>query len=223
MYASADFEDDLEHKEDDSSSSEDVSNKKRRSSLAPKSKMRNRSKHEISLERKSRDAVKVAIDMLAYFNGGDISSLRELIDTHFHSNCSLKTPALEETLFGRNYIIDYYIGLLAAHADAVIFGKNFRYQNREVGFRVYFAGSKTHSTENDFLFKSDKRSRIDEMKSVDQLLPEEIARLKAIEDSGQSIAVQGRGCFVLKFNEENQVYAMDCTWEITSFAPVEIR
>eukprot|EP01031_Cornospumella_fuschlensis_P028167 gene28167-34012_t len=175
---------------------------------------RNKSKHELSLQRKSRSAIQIAINMLAFFNSGDVDSLKSHIEKHFHLDCKLKTPAIDDYVTGQQFIFDFLEGVLLAHADVVMFGKNFRYHNQEISFVVYFAGSKDRSTEKDYLFKKQTRSRVDEMKT-DSLSLAEVERLRKLERSGKVIAVQGKGCFIMKMDGE-QVKCMDCTWTITS-------
>ncbi|RYH08272.1 hypothetical protein EON65_41055 [archaeon] len=182
---------------------------------------RNKSKHELGLQRKSRTAIQIAIVMLTLFNSGDVENLQLHIARHFHEDCKLKTPAVDDYLTGQHFIFDFLEGLLLAHADVVMFGKNFRYHNQEISFITYFAGSKDRSTEKDYLFKKQTRSRVDEMKT-DSLSPAEVERLREIERSGKVISVQGKGCFVLKM-EGDLVRCMDCTWTITSMDALQFQ
>jgi len=169
------------------------------------------------------------------FNGGDLPKVKEIIKEVTTKHCALKTPALDEELFGQQYVIDLFQALYDSHPDAVWVAKQCKL-NEELNViqcRVYFAGTRIATSlksmdlngaqHAEYLYKKKTSSLLDEM-DVKSMGQQEIAAMKELEQVSKNLSVFFKGTLDLVVDENNdKIVKFHFDWVITSFREADLQ
>ena len=175
----------------------------------------------------------IPVSILKAFNGGDIPKVKEIVKDVTLKNCAIKTPSLDNDLFGQNYISDFFEAVYESHPDAVWVAKKSKFvtERNEVSARIYFAGTRIAQASkgtdlsgaySEHLFKKRGSSLLDEM-DVSLLTESEIGAMKELENLGCNLSVFGKGSMTLLVDEETgKISKFSIEWVITSFRQAAI-
>ncbi len=168
------------------------------------------------------------------FNGGDLPKVREIIREVTIKDCALKTPALDQELYGQNYVIDLFQAIYDSHPDAVWVAKQCKLneETNVIQCRVYFAGTRVASVyrgmdlsgagHSDYLYKKRNSSLLDEM-DVATLSTVEMDSMRELEKLSKNLSVFFKGTLDLEVHENSdKISKFDFDWTITSFREAEI-
>lgn len=185
------------------------------------------------------------VSLFKAFNGGDLVKVEELIRQHTTSTVALRTPALDDDVYGPTNIIHLFNYIYDSHPDAVWVAKKCKCfdlteQGPEGGggagvvglisCKIYFAGTRTTSSTtsilpgvNDYsyLFKRPQSSLLDEM-DISALTEQEIDAMRILEQKSRNLAVFGKGALLLFLNQDDKIARMEFDWVISSFREADV-
>lgn len=278
------------------------SNLKRKNDAISKTKVDSQTQTNI---KNNHPLLSVPAAIFQAFNAGDFTKVRDLIVQYTTPTCTLKTPALEKEIIGRDNIIQLFRAKYETYPDAVWVAKKCKINldKSYVYCRLYFAGTRmptasdnttigsstgpveesdgdqaveessltnesaktTHGTEPnslnpssaasvqsnltnqqlsdnlskvddldsqtshqirenfEFLYKKKGSSLLDEM-NVNMLSPAEIAAMRELENSCQTLQVFGTGHLILVFNPHDlKIRKFLFDWKVSSFREAEVE
>jgi hypothetical protein len=183
---------------------------------------------------KIQSLIQIPVNILKAFNGGDIPKVREMVKDVCLKTCALSTPALDNDLFGSNYVGDFFEAIYDSHPDAVWVAKKSRFvpERSEVTSRLFFAGTRIASSSSskqssssssgggkssDYLFRRQGATLLDEM-DLSTLSEAERFSVQELDAMGGNMSLFGKGTLTLLIDEATgKISKFSMEWNVTSF------
>lgn len=203
-------------------------------------KANKRKNKELEVNKSSAERIKaltlLPILIFKAFNGGDLPKVKEIIKEVTTKHCALKTPALDDEIFGQQHVNDLFQALYDSHPDGVWVAKQCKLNDElnVVQARVYFAGTRiatsysssmdlNSSGHADYLFKRKGSSLLDEM-DTKSMSTQEIAAMKELEKVSKNLSVFFKGTLELVVEEgTDKIVKFNFDWVITSFREADLQ
>jgi len=188
--------------------------------------------------------IQIPTSLLKAFNGGGIPKVQQLVREITLHNCAMKTPALDQDIYGQQYVSGFFEAVYSAHPDAVWVAKKSKFlsETNQITAKIYFAGTRiasdmlggggnifnntTNNTgginNNTFLYKKFGSSLLEEM-DISTLSEAEVAAMKELETVGGNLSLFGKGTMTLTVEETTGKISRFCLdWLITSFRRADV-